>query len=210
MKKLTVIAIILSLGILLFSACNTYNSNINNNTSAKKMTDSELKAAVENKLDADSQLKAADLDVDANATANQVTLTGKVMSQELKMKAVNAAKSAQPGVVVNDKIEVKPADVSRGDYTEEMARDARTKAKDTGDSIGDTLDDAWIHTKITAKLFGNANTPGRKINVDVNNNVVTLRGAVDTAQQKAEAERVAKETDGVKKVVNQLKVNKAS
>jgi osmotically-inducible protein OsmY len=38
------------------------------------------------------------------------------------------------------------------------------------------------------------------------NGEVTLRGTVDTAEAKTEADRVAKETDGVKKVVNQLKV----
>ena len=42
----------------------------------------------------------------------------------------------------------------------------------------------------------------------MNNNVVTLRGTVDTAEQKAEAERVARETDGVKRVINQLRVAK--
>jgi hypothetical protein len=35
---------------------------------------------------------------------------------------------------------------------------------------------------------------------------VTLRGTVDTAEAKSEAERITKETDGVKKVTNQLKV----
>jgi osmotically-inducible protein OsmY len=60
--------------------------------------------------------------------------------------------------------------------------------------------------KIVAKLIGDADTPERKINVDVVDNVVTLRGTVDSPQQKAEAERIAKETDGVKSVKNQLKV----
>ena len=57
-----------------------------------------------------------------------------------------------------------------------------------------------------AKLIGDSKTPERKINVDVVNNVVTLRGMVETADQKAEAGRIAKETEGVKSVNNQLKV----
>jgi osmotically-inducible protein OsmY len=36
--------------------------------------------------------------------------------------------------------------------------------------------------------------------------MVTLRGTVDTAEQKAEAGRIASETDGVRSVKNQLKV----
>ena len=91
-------------------------------------------------------------------------------------------------------------------YTEEQAREEREKAKANKETIGQSLEDAWIHTKIVAKLIGNSATPERKINVDVVEGAVTLRGQVDTAEAKAEAERVAKETDGVKKVTNELKV----
>lgn len=91
-------------------------------------------------------------------------------------------------------------------YTEEQAREERARAKQNKETIGDSLEDAWIHTKIVAKLIGDTQTPERQINVDVVNNEVTLRGTVDTPEAKSEAERVAKETDGVKKVTNQLKV----
>ena len=91
-------------------------------------------------------------------------------------------------------------------YTEEQAREEREKAKANKETIGQSLEDAWIHTKLVAKLIGDTKTPERKINVDVVDGAVTLRGEVDTAEAKAEAERVAKETDGVKKVTNQLKV----
>src|SRR6266704_4036684 len=91
-------------------------------------------------------------------------------------------------------------------YTEEQARQERERAKANKETIGQSLDDAWIHTKIVAKLIGDTQTPERKINVDVVEGAVTLRGNVDTAEAKAEAERVAKETEGVKKVTNQLKV----
>jgi osmotically-inducible protein OsmY len=69
-----------------------------------------------------------------------------------------------------------PREISRAEYTEELARGEREKAKGYGEKIGDTLDDAWIHTKIVAKLIGDTTTPERKINVDVVNNMVTLRG----------------------------------
>src|SRR5882724_5087408 len=91
-------------------------------------------------------------------------------------------------------------------YSEEQAREERERAKANKESIGQSLDDAWIHTKIVAKLISDTQTPERKINVDVVDGAVTLRGQVDTAEAKAEAERVAKETAGVKKVTNQLKV----
>ena len=91
-------------------------------------------------------------------------------------------------------------------YTEQQAREERERAKAHKETVGQSLEDAWIHTKIVAKLIGDADTPERKINVDVVDGAVTLRGTVDTAEGKSEAERIAKETDGVKKVTNQLKV----
>src|SRR5690349_12851722 len=99
---------------------------------------------------------------------------------------------------------------TRGNYTEREAQEEREKAKANQETIGDTLDDAWIHTKIVAKLITNSTTPERKINVDVVKNVVTLRGTVDSAEEKAAAEKVAKDTDGVTKVLNQLKVAPAA
>jgi osmotically-inducible protein OsmY len=98
----------------------------------------------------------------------------------------------------------------RGEYSEKQAAEERERAKQSKETIGDTLDDAWIHTKIVAKLIADSDTPERKINVDVVNNVVTLRGEVDTAQAKTDAEKIAKETEGVKSVVNQLKVAPAA
>ena len=91
-------------------------------------------------------------------------------------------------------------------YTEEQARQERERAKANKETVGQSLEDAWVHTKIVAKLIGDADTPERKINVDVVDGAVTLRGTVDTPEAKSEAERIAKETDGVKKVTNQLKV----
>ncbi len=99
-----------------------------------------------------------------------------------------------------------PTPTPESKYSEEQAREERARAKGNKETIGQSLDDAWIHSKIVAKLIGDTRTPERKINVDVVNGDVTLRGNVDTAEAKAEAERVAKDTDGVKKVVNQLKV----
>lgn len=171
-----------------------------------KMSDGDLEKSIKAKLDADAQLKAADISVSANVDRKEATLSGTVETQAQRSRAIELAKSSQAGLVLTDKIDVKPREYTRAEWTEDTATEARTRAKASGDTIGASLDDAWIHTKIVTKLIGNATTPERKINVDVNNNVVTLRGIVDTADEKSEAERVAKSTDGVKRVTNQLKV----
>jgi hyperosmotically inducible protein len=47
-----------------------------------------------------------------------------------------------------------------------------------------------------------------KIDVDTTNDVVTLSGTVPTAAEKRHAVEVARATDGVKSVVDNLKVGK--
>jgi len=192
----------------LFASCTPMNSRSTSASSnAAPMSNSDLENAVKDRLNSDADLRNANLTVDADANKNEVTLSGSVQSQALSNRAVELAKSARADVNVINKLEVKPREATRASYTQDEARQERDRAKSSGESIGDSLDDAWIHTKIVAKLLGDSKTPERKINVDVIDNVVTLRGTVDTAEQKMEAERIAKETDGVKKVVNQLRVS---
>jgi osmotically-inducible protein OsmY len=73
------------------------------------MRDSDLENVVRAKLETDPQLKSADLSVNADAVRNEVTLSGAVRTHAARKKAIDLAKSAKPGVAVNDKIVVKPA-----------------------------------------------------------------------------------------------------
>jgi osmotically-inducible protein OsmY len=121
-------------------------------------------------------------------------------------QAASETKSAEPGAAVDNKTDVTHREMTRAEYTEELARQERDKAKAALEAIGDTLDDAWIHSKVAAKLVANALAAEQRIKVDVKDNVVTLRGIVDSEQEKAEAERSARETQGVKRVIDQLKI----
>jgi osmotically-inducible protein OsmY len=210
MRKLFLTSFIIMAFGLALPACVASDPSETTSAPKTKMTDSEMEDKIKARLDSDAQLKAAGLSVNANAEKNDVTISGTVETQALRAKAVALAKEAHSGLVLTDKIVVKPRELTREEWTEELAREEREKAKEAGEKIGASLDDAWIHTKIVAKLIGNSTTPERLINVDVVNNVVTLRGAVESAEQKVEAERVAKDTEGVKRVVNQLKVGGAS
>jgi osmotically-inducible protein OsmY len=49
------------------------------------------------------------LSVNADAVRNEVTLSGTVRTHTARKRAIELAKSAKPGVLVNDKIDVKPA-----------------------------------------------------------------------------------------------------
>jgi osmotically-inducible protein OsmY len=194
--------LLLLLATTAFAACDDMSTT----PTAAPMTNSELENQIKAKLNSDQQLRSANLSVTADAAKNEASLSGTVDSAALRNRAVEMAKSARSGLMITDKIEVKPREVSRAEYTEEQAMSEREKAKGFRETVGDSLDDAWIHMKIVTKLIGDADTPERKINVDVVDNMVTLRGTVDTAEQKAEAGRIASETDGVRSVKNQLKV----
>ena len=203
-----------SMLVLLTLAMAACNQGLNNGTtsgaSQPKMSDSDLENAIKTKINSDAQLKAADIGVSADGDDNTATLSGTVESQTLRMRAVDLARAAHAGLIITDKIDVKPRELSRDEYTDENARTERERATNSGEKVGSSLDDSWIHAKIVSKLIGNPDTPERKINVDVVNNVVTLRGTVDSNDEKTEAERVAKDTEGVKSVKNMLKVNKMS
>jgi hypothetical protein len=53
--------------------------------------------------------KKADLSVRADITKNEVTLSGTVQSEAVRSRAVTLAQTAHVGVVVNDRMIVKPS-----------------------------------------------------------------------------------------------------
>ena len=64
--------------------------------------------------------------------------------------------------------------------------------------------DASITAAVKTKFLGDPKVGGLKIDVDTKDNVVTLTGTVKNAAERDEAIRLAKNTTGVKSVVNKL------
>ena len=94
---------------------------------------------------------------------------------------------------------------SKEDYGKDAAN-YRAEAKNKNESIGQGLEDGWIHLKVRAALAAVDDLRDSTINVDVDNNVVTLRGSVANAASKKAAEDAAKKVDGVKSVSNKLEI----
>lgn len=67
--------------------------------------------------------------------------------------------------------------------------------------------DAGITTAVKSKLAADDTVKAYKVDVDTQNKVVTLSGEVDTNAQRAHAVMIARNTDGVADVVDQLRVN---
>lgn len=96
------------------------------------------------------------------------------------------------------------ANVNRADY--DKNRTDYEKDKRSGETIGSGVNDSWLWTKTRLALMTTSDLRESTIDVDVVNDVVTLKGTVATKEQSAKAAQVAKEIDGVKSVTNQLKV----
>src|SRR5215212_324979 len=94
---------------------------------------------------------------------------------------------------------------TREDYKKDETS-YRAEAKNAGSTIGSGLEDGWIHLKVRAALAVVDDLRDSTINVDVDNNVVTLRGSVGNAASKKAAEDAAKKVDGVKSVTNKLEI----
>ena len=97
------------LGISAFlSGCSTAGSPqaTGSSTPQPQMTNAALEEKIKTNLNADAKIKTANLDVTANADRNEATLSGTVESESMKTKAVESARSAQPGLSVNSNIKV--------------------------------------------------------------------------------------------------------
>ena len=67
--------------------------------------------------------------------------------------------------------------------------------------------DAGITTAVKSKLAADDTVKAYQVDVDTSNKVVTLRGDVETMAQKQHAVTIARNTDGVTDVIDQLRVN---
>jgi osmotically-inducible protein OsmY len=88
--------------------------------------------------------------------------------------------------------------------------EAQRKTGAATDRAGDSVGNAALTTKVKTKFLADDDISGLKIDVDSNNGIVTLTGTVSTAAEKARALKAARSTEGVKSVVDRLKVAKSS
>ena len=80
----------------------------------------------------------------------------------------------------------------------------------TGKTAGRNIDDASITASVKTHLAEEKAITLTRINVDTNNGIVSLNGVVDSESMKQRAGEIARQTDGVEKVVNNLQVQAAS
>lgn len=140
---------------------------------------------------ADADIKPWNIDV-TTMSNGAVTLAGTVDDDNDRTKAGTIARSTEGVSAVDNRLRV------RGE-----------KESGTAElSVG--VPDAWVTAKIQSKYFMDDEVKGRNINVDTRDGVVTLAGTVETEAQRAQAGAIARNTDGVKDVREQLQVQPAA
>lgn len=75
-----------------------------------------------------------------------------------------------------------------------------------GKTVGETIDDATITTRVKTSLLNDPDVGGLRIDVDTFKGVVTLSGRVKTRAEEAKAVALARKIDGVADVKSTLQV----
>ena len=75
-----------------------------------------------------------------------------------------------------------------------------------GKTVGETIDDATITTRVKTALLNDPQVGGLRIDVDTFKGVVTLSGSVKTKEEEAKAIALARKIDGVSDVKSTLQV----
>src|SRR6266550_1690459 len=196
---------------------------------ACSQSDAGITTAVKAKMAADDTVKASEINVDTHNRV--VTLNGTVASGSEKERAVIIARDTKGVTNVVDDIVVGPvpAATTGNDYgqkvedkaheakvkTEDAAHDAKVKTEEYGhdakvntekaaDKTGEVITDAAITSTVKTKFLAEPGVSGLNINVDTTNGVVTLKGTVKTKAEADKAMMIARQSKGVKRVVNDL------
>jgi hyperosmotically inducible periplasmic protein len=116
-----------------------------------------------------------------------MTLTGNLDSQDMKNQAETLAKQAAPDYAIANEIGVRPPAVANAG------------------PVASDLDSA-IEDNFKASIKAHRNLDDQSISGSSKNGTLVLKGSVKTAEQRKEAESLARKVPNVQQVVNELEV----
>lgn len=186
-------------------------------------TDAGITTNVKTKMAADDNVKAYQIDVETRNGV--VTLTGDVETAAAKQQAVQIARTTEGVRDVVDQIRVtdtaatggffdrdtdtaEPGDRDTTGTLREGARDLGDRAGDAADRTGAAIGDAAVTSAVKAKFLADGTVRGLNIDVDTRAGVVVLNGMVSSRAEADRAVMLARNTEGVDNVVDNLKVGR--
>jgi osmotically-inducible protein OsmY len=165
-------------------------------TLTDRVDDGWITTKVQSQFYLDRDLRGRHIDV--TTREGIVTLAGEVRTEAERQEALRIARETDGVRRVEERLTVRPeTDRDRPDPTAE---------RDGEPGIRDRVDDAWVTTKIQSQFFLDRDIKGRNIDVTTRQGVVTLSGEVESDAERENALRIARETEGVTRVDDQLRI----
>ncbi len=154
----------------------------NNVPESTRHLDSSITSVIQESLEKNDKVKARQVGVETREST--VYLTGVVDTEEARREAGRIAWRT-------DGVEGVENDLTVGERT-----------------VGSWVDDVYISSKVKSKLIADTDINASDIDVSSSQGVVTLLGRVKNQTIRTDAERIARDTKGVKSVTNELSVGK--
>jgi osmotically-inducible protein OsmY len=175
-----------------------------------RFADAWITTKIQSKLVGDRDIHARDINVSTHDGV--VTLKGHVLNEPLRQLAVTLAKNTD-GVtqVVNQlDVQIAPPVPNRAQNGVTPGAVATTGTADATAPVTAESADARIATSVQSKYFLDARIKGRHIDVTSSGGVVTLKGEVADETERAQALLLARTTDGVTRVEDDLTIAAAA
>lgn len=175
--------------------------------SQTRPSDQELSNRIAKAISDDKTLSADAIKVSVNGGV--VTLTGMVGKDADRKRAEELARVPGVSRVENNLKSREKATTAAKEAAGDAADATKKGAKATANAVsktGEVITDEWIVTRIRTNIANDEALGDTEIKVDVKNNVVTLSGTAPTTTARTRALTVAREVEGVKRVVNNVKV----
>lgn len=186
--RLLVLAVSVT-GVLSFTGCNKTQEDASKSatgtTVGTEIDDSIITTKVKSKLLADQDIKGFDLKVETHK--GDVLLSGFVDNQAQIDHAIMITRSIEGVKNVDNKVGLK---------------------SDSATTMGVKVDDSIVTSKVKSSLLADPDIKSLDIAVVTNNGEVQLSGFVNNQTQIDHAIDIARRTDGVHNVINELRVKK--
>ncbi len=186
--RLLVLAVSVT-GVLSFTGCNKTQEDASKSatgtTVGTEIDDSIITAKVKSKLLADQDIKGFDLKVETHK--GDVLLSGFVDNQAQIDHAIMITRSVEGVKNVDNKVSLK---------------------SNAATTMGIKVDDSIVTSKVKSSLLADPDIKSLDIAVVTNNGEVQLSGFVNNQTQIDHAIDIARRTDGVHNVINELRVKK--
>lgn len=155
---------------------------------------------------------------DKSAKTDEPTLSQKASSAAGQAKDATAQVASDVKTAVIDAKDAVAAKIVEWKLTpddlkadlEKSGRVVREKSVAVGEKTGELIDSARIVTVIKAKFVADLELSAFKIDVDADKDVVTLSGTVKSRELIGRAIALALDTNGVNRVISDLKVEESS